>query len=426
MPRYDYAYLTSFCEENNITLCNDYSNEKVNARTIINGKCKTENCNNIFSKSFISFNRTKDICFECTKNLAKIKLKSTWLEKYGVEHITKLDSIKNKIKQTCIQKYGSSCSLQNKEVDEKSKQTCMEKYGTEYCLQSDKIKEKIKETCLKKYGSTCYLTSEGFKTQYKEANLEKYGTENYARTQESKDKYKQTCLNKYGVDSYSKTDKFKKDRKETLVEKYGVDSYSKTEEYMKKYKETCLERYGKESYLQSDLHKQRTIQSSIQKFGVNHYTKTDDFKERYKTTCLSKYGVENSSQNHNIMEKIIKGAYKQKEFKFLSGRIEIVQGAEPFALRDLIDIEHIDENDIVVGCKNVPTIWYNDINGKKHRHYVDIFIKSQNRCIEIKSEWTKSINEHNIFLKQKAGKELGYKYEIWVYNGKGIRIEKLE
>jgi hypothetical protein len=26
-------------------------------------------------------------------------------------------------------------------------------------------------------------------------------------------------------------------------------------------------------------------------------------------------------------------------------------------------------------------------------------------------------------LKQKAGKELGYNYEIWVYDGKGKKIE---
>ncbi len=49
-------------------------------------------------------------------------------------------------------------------------------------------------------------------------------------------------------------------------------------------------------------------------------------------------------------------------------------------------------------------------NGKNHRHYVDIFIPTQNRCIEVKSTWTAKLNEHNIYLKQNAAKELGYKY----------------
>ena len=53
---------------------------------------------------------------------------------------------------------------------------------------------------------------------------------------------------------------------------------------------------------------------------------------------------------------------------------------------------------------------YTDANNKKHRHYVDIYIPSQNRCIEVKSTWT--LTKDNVFLKQEAGKKLGYKYEI--------------
>ena len=29
----------------------------------------------------------------------------------------------------------------------------------------------------------------------------------------------------------------------------------------------------------------------------------------------------------------------------------------------------------------------------------------------------------NIFLKQQSGKELGYKYEIWIYNNKGKKVK---
>jgi len=72
-------------------------------------------------------------------------------------------------------------------------------------------------------------------------------------------------------------------------------------------------------------------------------------------------------------------------------------------------------------CVGYPNIWYNDINGKKHKHYVDIFIPSQNLCIEVKSEWTIKLTTSNVFLKQQAAKEQGYKYEIWVYNKKGIK-----
>ena len=91
---------------------------------------------------------------------------------------------------------------------------------------------------------------------------------------------------------------------------------------------------------------------------------------------------------------------------------------------ELLEKELINENDILVGAKNVPTIWYNDENGKKHRHYVDIFISSQNHCIESKSIWTAEKKKDNIFLKQNAAKELGYQYEIWIYDHKGDKVQE--
>ena len=86
-------------------------------------------------------------------------------------------------------------------------------------------------------------------------------------------------------------------------------------------------------------------------------------------------------------------------------------------------IKYTNENDIICGIKQVPCIWYNDANGNKHRHYVDIFIVSENKCIEVKSPWTMKYKKSHIFEKQKGAKELGYKYEIWVYDNKGNKVE---
>jgi hypothetical protein len=121
------------------------------------------------------------------------------------------------------------------------------------------------------------------------------------------------------------------------------------------------------------------------------------------------------------MEKIIKKSYSKKKYNFPSGKTEIIQGYEHFALNELLSINNIEENDIVIGSKNVPRIWYKDDCNKLHRHYVDIFIPSKNLCIEVKSTWT--IQKPNVFLKQTAGKELGYNYEIWVYNCKGKKVQ---
>ena len=37
--KYDYKYLSEYCKKNNITLNKDYSVDKINRDTIINGKC---------------------------------------------------------------------------------------------------------------------------------------------------------------------------------------------------------------------------------------------------------------------------------------------------------------------------------------------------------------------------------------------------
>ena len=119
----------------------------------------------------------------------------------------------------------------------------------------------------------------------------------------------------------------------------------------------------------------------------------------------------------------MKSGFRKKEYTFPSGRIDFIQGFENIALDKLIIHEKIDESDIITGCKNVPVIWYEDNYGKKHRHYVDIFIPSQNRCIEVKSEWTFKLQEDVVFPKQEAAKQLGYNYEIWVYNSKKEKVE---
>ena len=110
-----------------------------------------------------------------------------------------------------------------------------------------------------------------------------------------------------------------------------------------------------------------------------------------------------------------------KTYKLPSGKILQIQGYEHYALDELL--KTINEDDIVMETINVPIITYYDENNKEHKHFPDIYIKSLNKCIEVKSKWTSKMNINNIFLKQNAAKENGYLYEIWIYNKKGEKIE---
>jgi hypothetical protein len=255
-------------------------------------------------------------------------------------------------------------------------------------------------------------------------------------------KQKQTVQNKYGVDSVFKSDKIKETIKNTFIKKYGVDNPSKNEKFKDKMIETkmqkyniklkkilsqeekineLIEKYGTVNFRNSNIIKDKIKNTCIEKYGVDHISKLDKIKQIKKTNSLQKYGCEFPIQFPEIAEKTSKSRFKQKVFEFPSGRKIFVQGYEPFALKDLVEKEKIEEDDILVGCRNVPEIWYFDKLGKKHRHYVDIYIPSQNRCIEIKSSWT--VKKENVFVKKTAAELLGFKYEILVYNQKGILIE---
>jgi len=122
------------------------------------------------------------------------------------------------------------------------------------------------------------------------------------------------------------------------------------------------------------------------------------------------------------MEKQIKSSYSKKEYTFPSGKKENIQGYENFALDELIINEKNDESNIIIGVKNVPEIWYSDENNIEHRYYVDIFIPSQNKCIEVKSLYTYNKNKKINILKSEAAKKLGFIYEFWIYDNKGNKL----
>ena len=237
------------------------------------------------------------------------------------------------------------------------------------------------------------------------------------------ERIKNTMFDKYGVEYAAKSEHFKDKMKSTTLERYGVEHGTQCEEVKEKIRKTNLEKYGFEYGLQNEEVKEKRRISNLERYGFENPLQREEIKEKCKQTNLEKYGVEYPSQNTEIYEKMNKTSYYIKEYILPSGNIINIQGYEHFALDELLQNENMNENDIITGCKNVPTIWYNDESGKKHRHFVDIFIPSQNKCIEVKSTWTFKKQKEIVLLKKIAAKELGYLYEIWVYDNKGNKVD---
>ena len=378
MPRlkYDYEMLKNICDEGGVTLLVDYKDQYVTRDTRIIGKCIL--CENSFNKSLNNMHKQRNFgCESCAKILKFQRIKSTMVEKYGVEYAAQSQTFRDKMKETVLERFGVENANQCEEVRDKTRATNLEKYGCEYGLQNEGVKEKRRLSNLEKYGFGHNLQREEIKEKVRATNLEKYGVEYSSQREEVKDKCKKNNLEKYGVEHFTQTNTMKEKTRKTNLEKYGVE----------------------------------------------YNLQREEIRDQIRATNLEKYGVEYNMQNPEIMEKQIKSSYYLKDYTLPSGSIIKIQGYEHYALDELFHQENIVENDIITGCKNVPTVWYSDLNEKRRRHFVDIFIPRQNKCIEVKSTWTFTTQKETIFLKQQAAKEMGYLYEIWVYDGKGVKLE---
>jgi len=186
--------------------------------------------------------------------------------------------------------------------------------------------------------------------------------------------------------------KKKEERKQASnLAKYGVTNTGQLPEIKKKIQETYIKTYG------------------------GHPKQTHEVQDKWKATCLDKYGG-HPNQNKEVQIKTEANAYAYKEYTLPSGNQVKVQGYESLALDDLVKL--YPEESICIGRANIPSIDYT-IDGKKHVYFPDFFIPSENKIIEVKSEWTLQLKKGNVEEKALATVNAGYAYEIWVYNGKG-------
>lgn len=398
--KYSIGLLQSFCAEKGVKLVETYDNVKICGSTKINFYCTTCNKENV--KYFSYLIKRNTLCKRCVTIASLPQQKATMLEKYGVEHASQNKEIRDKIKEGFVEKYGVDNPSKLQEIKDKQKKTNLERYGVEYIVHNKESKDKMAETNIKKYGYECCLQNADIRERVKKSNLQNFGFENAGQNSEVHEKMKSTMFKKYGVN-------------------YPLQN----KEIMKKTEETCLKKYGVRNPLLSCDTQRKRMETIKDRYGVEYPSQNKEIRQKTIKTFIKKYGFENPMQNPEIAEKSSQNCFKPKIFVFPSGREIKCQGYEPFALQELIDI-NVDEADIITGCKNVPCIWYNDENEKKHRHYVDIFIPSKNTCIEVKSSWTILKKRSNIFEKQAAAKDSGYKYEIWVYDNTGNKLDVYE
>ena len=404
--QYTTETLYEYCEINKITLIKNYKDIKIKRENYIEGNCSLAGCINLFNKNFRQLVKTVAYCEECMKQISSNKIKNQKV-KYDKNELIKFCNT-NKININMI----NFDQFINRDAIIKGK--CL----TNECnnLFSKSFRELLKHNG---YCSNC--CKENGKIKIINTNLERYGVECCLLSEVIKTKGKNTMIQKYGVEFALQCETFKQNMKNNNLQKYGVEHVLQIPEVRNQIIKTNLEKYGAENPQQNKEILEKTKQTNLERYGAKNYFETKECQEKIKQTSLKKYGVEHHSQNSEVAERMLKGSFNKKQYIMPSGKIIDYQGYENFAFDELINIEKIEEDDLIISRKEVPELWYMDKLGKKRRHYVDMFIKSQNRCIEVKSNWTNQ-DKNNVFEKQKAAIELGYTYEIWIYDAKGNKL----
>ena len=114
------------------------------------------------------------------------------LKKYGVDHTTKLHSVKEKMRNTNKQKYGVSYASQSEEIKKLIKKTNNIRYGVNFPLQNKDIKSKMICNFIEKYGVNNPIKLSQTIEKIKNRNIEKYGVEWHISSNVIKEKIKQS------------------------------------------------------------------------------------------------------------------------------------------------------------------------------------------------------------------------------------------
>lgn len=264
------------------------------------------------------------------------------------------------------------------------------KCGRDGCNNLSKLNKPTRNGIYNRFCSAkCSSNANSTRIKRENSCIEKYGVISPLLDKEVKRKALDTMIKKYGAEYPLQSDNFMEQARKTNLEKYGVDNPEKSEEIYNKVKKTNLERYGSES--------------SFVNLEVKH---------KSKQTMIERYGVEYPCQNNEIFVKQQQG--KWKNYKFPSGKEIKIQGYEDCAL-DILLKTH-DESDIFVNF-DIPNIWYN-YKDRKKKYIPDIFIKSKNLVIEVKSNYTYNYDLEKNKSKEKATIESGYNFQFMIFDNK--------
>lgn len=241
--------------------------------------------------------------------------------------------------------------------------------------------------------------------------------------------------NKFSINQYNKRDanycgtcckdecnkKYNLDKgREKLIEKYGTKNVWEIEGYRKKFEKNNIEKYGTKYYTSTEEFKFKTQKTFEKKYGV-HPTKLESTQDKIKKTNVEKYGYSHRLKDPIKYEEYSRKSFQYKDYIFPSGKKVRIQGYENLAIDLLLKIH--DEVNIIIEDSEISQETGKIEYSKDRIYFPDIFIKTENKIIEVKSEYTYECNLAENLEKKDAVLAKKINFEFWIFDAKGnLRI----
>ena len=178
---------------------------------------------------------------KCGQILGNESRKQSNLQKYGVENVSQLDSIKKVI------------SDKQKELHPKQpkRYKICEVCGKEFELKWPYDQHTCSPECRGKFRKMSGISRQVY-TKASETNRKRYGVANQGQRAEVQEKMGDSMQSNYGVRHALQSEELLEKRHQTYLHKYGVNHSSQHPDVKEKQRQTMLERYGVENYFKSE------------------------------------------------------------------------------------------------------------------------------------------------------------------------------
>jgi hypothetical protein len=266
-----------------------------------------------------------------------------------------------------------------------------------YCLEIKKTTFQIYKRCKKGFVCSSYC-----KIHKTTKNLfDNTGLKNYSQLDSVKLKKINSSMSKFGVENVSQSKCVRDKVTDTVLKKYGVTHISKNEEIKKKKEINSIEKFGFKTPLQNEAVKLKIINTIRVKYDDEYMT--------------------NISQSSEVMDSKVMTGFKSRVYEMPSGKKVKIQGYENYCIEYLLKNGY-EECDLVIGNKEIENyigkIYYKHKN-KNNRYFPDIFIPKENKIIEVKSDYTMTLNTDLIIKKMDACIKASFEYFFYIFDIKG-------